>query len=68
MDKIIKFLSFDSLKGIRTKLTLIADAILYGVSILFPEFVSPETWEKLQPIFATVAAFFAVEHFEPKGK
>lgn len=66
MDKLIKFVTLDSLKGIRTKLTLIIDAALYAVTLLAPEFLSAETWAKAQPLFLTVGGFFGVEHFEKK--
>lgn len=67
MDKIIKLLTLDSLRGIRTKVTLIVDAILYVVALLAPEFLSVATWEKLQPLFITLAGLFGVEHFEKKN-
>lgn len=66
MDKILKFLTLDSLKGIRTKILIIADAILYVIALLAPEFLPVATWEKLQPLFVTLATFFGVEHFEQK--
>lgn len=67
MDKLMKLLTLDSLKGSRTKFTIILDIILYAVSVLAPQFISPEMWGTLQPIFISVGAYFGIEHFEKKG-
>ena len=66
MENLLKFLTLDSLKGMRTKVTLIVDALLYVVALLAPEYLSVEQWNNLQPLFITIASIFGIEHFEKK--
>lgn len=66
MDKFINLISLSALKGSRTKLTLVLDALLYAVALLAPEFMSVEKWAQLQPLFVLLASFFGIEHFEKK--
>ena len=64
LDKIMKLLSLDSLKGSRTKLTILLDVALYAITMLAPQYLSVDAWLKLQPILMGLGTFFGVEHFE----
>jgi len=68
MEKLLKFISLDSLRGVRTKLTLVADALLYSVALLAPEFLSVELWSKLQPLFIAIGGMFYIDHLDDNKK
>ena len=66
MDKLMKLLTLDPLKGSRTKLIIWVGVILYAASQLLPQYVSPALWDKIAPILALAGTYFGVEHFEKK--
>ena len=64
MDKLLKLLSLDSLKGSRTKLSLIVAGVL-GILVQFG-LISPDLQQTIIEIGIPFGLFFAVEHFDKK--
>lgn len=64
MDKLLKLVNLDFIKGSRTKLSLLVAGVL-GFLAQFG-ILSPEQVERIIQLALPFGLYFAVEHWEPK--
>jgi hypothetical protein len=64
MDKVWKLISLDSLKGWRTKISLLGAGVLSLLSVF--GVIDQAMVDKVVQALIPLGLFFAVEHWEPK--
>ena len=64
MDRLLKLVTLEPLKGLRSKLTILIDIVLYAL-VKFGV-ITQEQFNQWQPLILSILGYFVLEHFEPK--
>lgn len=64
MNRFISLLTLEPLKGLRSKLTILADVVLYA--LLKFGVITQDQFNQFQPLIISILGYFLIEHFEPK--
>ena len=64
MNRFLNLITLEPLKGLRSKLTILADIVLYA--LLKFGVITQDQFNQFQPLIISILGYFLIEHFESK--